>query len=248
MPGHERPPDAPVLSPVPPALVRGELTPLGLLPGSSNAALLARCVEGDDERLAVYKPARGETPLWDFPDGTLHRREVAAFEVARALGWPNVPPTVLRDGPFGPGSVQAFVVADPEQHYFTMETERADDFRLVALFDLLVNNADRKAGHCLLDAEGTIWVIDHGVCFAVEPKLRTVIWEYIDEPFPSVAASDLDRVVTGLGPGGPLRATLTALLDPDEVDATERRGRALLRAGVYPEPDPATRPFPWPPI
>ena len=94
MPGHERPPDAPVLSPVPPALVRGELTPLGLLPGSSNAALLARCVEGGDERLAVYKPARGETPLWDFPDGTLHRREVAAFEVARALGWPNVPPTV----------------------------------------------------------------------------------------------------------------------------------------------------------
>ena len=248
MSGHERSPDAPVLNAVPPALLRGEMTPLGLLPGSSNAALLTRCVLGGDELLAVYKPMRGESPLWDFPDGTLHRREVAAFEVARALGWPNVPPTVLRGGPYGAGSVQAFIEADPAQHYFTLETERADDFRLVALFDLLVNNADRKGGHCLLDADGAIWVIDHGVCFAIEPKLRTVIWAFIDEPFPAAAMTDLARVVEDLGETGHLRATLGALLATDEVEATLARGRALLGAGVYPEPDPETRPFPWPPI
>jgi len=236
------------VSPVPPALLTGEMTPLGLLPGSSNAALLTRCALGSEELLAVYKPMRGETPLWDFPDGTLHRREVAAFEVARALGWPNVPPTVLRDGPYGPGSVQTFITFDPEQHYFTLGEERADDFRLVALFDMLVNNADRKAGHCLLDPDGTIWVIDHGVCFADEPKLRTVIWEFIHEPFPSPARADLARVVEDLADEGGMRATLDALLGPDEVAATLARGRALLAAGAYPEPDPSTRPFPWPPI
>lgn len=224
------------------------MTPLGLLPGSSNAALLVRCTAGEDERLAVYKPMRGETPLWDFPDGTLHLREVAAYEVASALGWPNVPATVRRDGPFGPGSVQTFVDFDPEHHYFTLEADRADDFRLVALFDLLVNNADRKAGHCLLDPDGVIWVIDHGVCFAPEPKLRTVIWEFIDEPFPSAAAEDLRRVSHDLASGGPLHTVLGALLAPEEVAATAARAAMLVAAQVFPAPDPTQRPFPWPPI
>jgi uncharacterized repeat protein (TIGR03843 family) len=236
------------LRPVPPALTDGAIEALGLLPGASNATLLVRCVTQDDELLAVYKPMRGETPLWDFPDGTLHRREVAAYQVATALGWPNVPPTVVRDGPYGPGSVQVFVPSDAEQHYFTLETTRADDFRLVALFDLLVNNADRKGGHCLLDADGVIWVIDHGVCFAVEPKLRTVIWGFIDEPFPASAAADLARVAGDLDGGGQLSATLAALLDADEVAATAARARSLVAAGTYPEPDPTQRPFPWPPI
>jgi uncharacterized repeat protein (TIGR03843 family) len=233
---------------VPAALTGGEMEPLGLLPGSSNAALLTRCTAGEDEVLAVYKPMRGETPLWDFPDGTLHRREVAAFEVARALGWPNVPPTVLREGPFGPGSVQAFISFDPTQHYFTLQDDRAEDFRLVAMFDLLVNNADRKAGHCLLDADGTIWVIDHGVCFAAEPKLRTVIWDFIDDPFPPQAHDDVRRVAADLATGGALAATLSALLAPDEVAATAGRARAVAATGRFPGPDPDTRPFPWPPI
>jgi hypothetical protein len=221
---------------------------LGFLPGSSNQALLARCGTGEDAMLAVYKPRRGESPLWDFPDGTLHRREVAAYEVARALGYPNVPPTVLRDGPEGPGSVQAFIRFDPAAHYFTLEAERAAEFRLVALFDLLVNNADRKGGHCLLDAEGTIWVIDHGVCFAVEPKLRTVIWDFIGEPFPSEGVAALAHVRDDLERGGPLREALASLLDEDEVRATAARAEALLASPIFPEPDPDVRPFPWPPI
>jgi uncharacterized repeat protein (TIGR03843 family) len=247
VPGHERAPEAAGLS-VPPALATGEIEVLGALPESSNAALLVRCVAPDDSVLAVYKPMRGEAPLWDFPDGTLHRREVAAFELARALGWPRVPPTVLRGGPFGPGSMQRFITFDPAEHFFTLEVAHADAFRRVALFDLAVNNADRKGGHCLLDEDGEIWVIDHGVCFAVEPKLRTVIWTFVDEPLPSDAAEDLARVRRELEPGGEVAATLGALLAPDEVAATAQRIDRVLAEGRFPEPEPGVRPFPWPPI
>ena len=247
MPGNERASNAPDLS-VPAPLAAGEIEVLGALPESSNAALLVRCVATDDTVLAVYKPMRGEAPLWDFPDGTLHRREVAAFEVARALGWPRVPPTVLRDGPFGPGSMQRFISFDPAEHFFTLEVEHADTFRRVAMFDLAVNNADRKGGHCLLDEDDEIWVIDHGVCFAVEPKLRTVIWTFVDEPLPADAVDDLRRVHDGLTEGGEIAATLGALLAPDEVAATADRIDRLLADGRFPEPEPGVRPFPWPPI
>ena len=247
MPGNERASNAPDLS-VPAPLAAGEIEVLGALPESSNAALLVRCVTPDDSVLAVYKPMRGEAPLWDFPDGTLHRREVAAFEVARALGWPRVPPTVLRDGPFGPGSMQRFISFDPAEHFFTLEVEHADTFRRIAMFDLAVNNADRKGGHCLLDEDGEIWVIDHGVCFAVEPKLRTVIWTFVDEPLPADAVDDLRRVQDGLTEGGEIAATLGALLAPDEVAATADRIDRLLADGRFPEPEPGVRPFPWPPI
>ena len=247
MPGHERASSAADLS-VPAPLATGEIEVLGALPESSNAALLVRCVTEDDTVLAVYKPMRGEAPLWDFPDGTLHRREVAAFEVARALGWPRVPPTVLRDGPFGPGSVQRFITFDPAEHFFTLEVEHADTFRRIAMFDLAVNNADRKGGHCLLDEDGEIWVIDHGVCFAVEPKLRTVIWTFVDEPLPADAVDDLRRVLDGLVGGGQIAATLGALLAPGEVAATADRIDRLLADGRFPEPEPGVRPFPWPPI
>ena len=232
---------------VPRALAIGEMEILGLLPGASNATLLTRCVADDDEVFAVYKPRRGETPLWDFPEGTLHQREVAAFVAARALGWPNVQPTVLRDGPAGPGSAQLFVDADPSAHYFTLEAGHAETFRRVALFDLVVNNADRKAGHCLLDDDGEIWVIDHGVCFSDEPKLRTVIWAFVGEPFPDDAVEDLRRFRGELAADGPLHRALATLLAPDEVDATGRRVDALLALGTFPEPGPG-RPFPWPPI
>jgi hypothetical protein len=245
--GDERAPNATDLND-PASLATGELEVLGALPDSSNAALLVRCHGEGEPVIAVYKPMRGEAPLWDFPDGTLHRREVAAYELSRALGWPNIPATVLREGPFGVGSVQRFIRFDPAEHFFTMEVERADVFRRVALFDLVANNADRKGGHCLLGEDGEIWMIDHGLCFAAEPKLRTVIWTFIDEPIPDVAATDVRRVVHDLGSSGPFARRLEALLEPEEIEATRARADALLAAGTFPEPEPGVRPYPWPPI
>jgi hypothetical protein len=228
-------------------LTTGTLEVLGLLPRASNDTFLARVCGSGDEALAVYKPRSGETPLWDFPEGTLGRREVAAYVVARRLGWPGVPPTVLRDGPEGPGSAQLFVEMDPlGEHYFTLREGRADDFRRIAVFDALVNNADRKSGHCLLDAAGRIFVIDHGVCFHEEPKLRTVIWEFAGEPLPDDAADGVRRLARGLA-RGPLRRELTDLLDPQEVGALEVRAATLLAEGTLPHPGPG-RSYPWPPV
>jgi len=225
-------------------LETGELEVLGLLPRASNFTFLAR-VSGDEEQaLAVYKPRSGEAPLWDFPEGSLAAREVAAFVVASDLGWPRVPPTVLRDGPRGPGAVQRFVAFDPTRHYLTMQEERPDDFRRVALFDVVVNNADRKSGHCLLGEDGELFVVDHGVCFHEEPKLRTVIWEFAGEPIPPEAAGDLEGFGGRLR-AGRLREHLRALLSPAEIDAMGRRLDDLLASGRFPEPGPG-RPFPWP--
>lgn len=225
-------------------LERGELEPLGVLPRSSNFTFLSRVRHGDEELLAVYKPRTGETPLWDFPEGTLCRREVAAYVLADALGWPRVPPTILRDGPQGPGSVQRFVTFDPPHHYFTMREERPEDFRRIALFDVIANNADRKSGHCLLAEDGEIFVVDHGVCFSTEPKLRTVIWDFVDEPIPPGMLEDL-RALTEHLSAGAVRERLLELLSPAEVAATERRLADLLDLGRFPEPGPG-RPYPWP--
>jgi uncharacterized repeat protein (TIGR03843 family) len=244
----ERSPQAARVSDPLALLGEGEIELVGLMPNASNYTFLARCRRGDDETLAIYKPARGESPLWDFPDGTLHRREVAAFVVARSLGWPNVPPTVLRDGPEGPGSLQRFVVFQPQQHYFTLEAARAEDFRRVALFDLVVNNADRKAGHCLLGEDDRIWVIDHGVCFHQEPKLRTVIWDFVGEPFPDGADRDLRAFLEDLESEGRAARELESLLEREEMEALATRTRRIMASGVFPEPDPGDRPFPWPPI
>ncbi len=161
-------------------LAEGELDLLGLLPGSSNYTFLARL--GDEGPLVVYKPRRGESPLWDFPSGTLCTRETAAYEVCTALGWSYVPPTILRDGPHGIGMVQQFIEHDPKYHAFNLTPEHDAELKEIALFDLIVNNADRKGGHVLRDANGQLWAIDHGVCFHVQPKLRTVLWDYIGEP------------------------------------------------------------------
>ena len=153
------------------------------------------------EAKAIYKPVRGERPLWDFPSG-LHRREVAAWELSEYLGWHLVPPTIMRDGPFGEGSLQLFVAADFEQHYFTLYEGRADlhdALRRMCAFDLLANNTDRKSGHCLLGLDGRIWGIDHGLCFAEDFKLRTVIWEFGGE-------RGAGRRPAGRGAGGRLRA------------------------------------------
>jgi hypothetical protein len=192
----------------------------------------------------VYKPRDGEAPLWDFPEGTLCKREVAAYVLAETLGWPNVPQTVLRDGPHGVGSVQRFVAFDPNQHYFTMREERADEFRRVALFDIVANNADRKAGHCLLAETGDIFVVDHGVCFSDEPKLRTVIWDFVKEPIPQAMLADL-RVLQSRLHSGAARDRLAALLSTGEVKAVEQRLADLIMLGRFPEPGPG-RPYPWP--
>jgi uncharacterized repeat protein (TIGR03843 family) len=233
---------------VAPALAGGELEILGLLPRSSNYTFLVRATgEDGDQALGVYKPQRGEIPLWDFPEGTLCRREVAAYVVARALGWPNVPPTILRDGPEGLGSVQTFVSFDPEEHYFTLQERFAEDFRAVAAFDLVVNNADRKGGHCLLGEDGRIWLIDHGVCFSAEPKLRTVIWEYMDEPIPASLLAGIERLGVALDEGGTDRDELGALLNEEELLALRRRIGEIAASPVFPGPG-GDRPFPWPPV
>ena len=247
MPRDERSLEANLNDPrLPAALVSGDLELLGLLPNSSNYTFLARATAGDDQILTVYKPRRGEMPLWDFPEGTLCRREVAAYVVARELGWPNVPPTVLRDGPEGLGSTQLFVEFDPSQHYFTLEGTHHDEFRRVALFDMVVNNADRKGGHCLLAPDGTIWVVDHGVCFNEEPKLRTVIWEHVGEPIPPDLLDDVQRF-RDRSRTGDLRAELDELLSADELLALDERIGSALAVGVFPEPGPG-RPYPWPPV
>jgi uncharacterized repeat protein (TIGR03843 family) len=249
--GDERPPlavrdvtapDAGVLS----LLRRGELEPLGLLPRASNHTFLCRVQGGGEELLAVYKPQRGEAPLWDFPAGTLCRREVAAYVVAAALGWPRVPPTVLREGPHGVGSVQRFLPFDPTRHYFTMLEERPDDFRGVALFDVVVNNADRKSGHCLLSEDGELFVVDHGVCFSAEPKLRTVIWDFVGEPIPPSMRAGLEALRPALATG-PVGEELRTLLSDVEVGAAVRRLDDLLALGLFPEPGPG-RPYPWPAV
>ncbi|HYR64459.1 MAG TPA: SCO1664 family protein [Actinomycetota bacterium] len=222
---------------------------VGLMPAASNYTFLARLGAGrgdaDPERLVVYKPRRGEAPLWDFPSGTLCRREVAAFEVSRAAGFGFVPPTVLRDGPLGVGSVQAFVDHDFECTAFDLYEANLDDLRRIALFDLVVNNADRKAGHVFSDPSGTLWAIDHGICFHAEPKLRTVLWDFAGEPIPVAARDCLCRLQDALI--GDLGPVLADLLDDEEIEVLGRRLQAALAAKKFPAPGPG-RSFPWPPI
>jgi len=227
-------------------LSEGELRPLGLMPRASNYTFLAEVREGSQTVLAVYKPRAGEAPLWDFPEGTLCHREVAAFVLAERLGWPDVPLTVLRDGPHGVGSVQLFVEADARQHFFTLREGRPEDFRAVAAFDVVANNADRKGGHCLLAPDGTIRVVDHGVCFSTDTKLRTVIWDFAGDTLPPAVIDSLTRACGELR-SGELRAELLELLTRSEVDAVARRTEALLRAGRFPYPT-HPRAYPWPPV
>src|SRR5690348_14520705 len=176
-PGGERngwPQRPPVDDDVARALLRdGDARVLGRMPWSSNATFLVELTDGDDELLAIYKPQRGERPLWDFPRGTLCKREMAAREVSEALGWAIVPDTVLRDGPAGLGMMQRFVHHDPEEHYFTLLEHHADEFRRMCAFDIVINNTDRKGGHCLRAPDGSIFGIDHGVSFHSQWKVRT---------------------------------------------------------------------------
>jgi uncharacterized repeat protein (TIGR03843 family) len=230
-------------------LQSGPLTLEGMLPWSSNSTFLGRISDDEQAILVVYKPIRGERPLWDFPRGTLALREVAAYVVSQGLNWEFVPPTVLRDGPHGNGAVQLFVEVDQEAHFFTLHQDPAYHCSLqqLALFDVVINNADRKGGHCLSGGGGHIWAIDHGVCFNVEPKLRTVIWDFAGQPIPTELVADLAHFQADLARSdcSTLRQ-LSSLLAPKEVSAMRIRLAALLTSSRFPEPPEDRRPFPWP--
>ena len=222
-------------------LATGEIEVIGRLPNSSNATLLVSVTCGDESVRAVYKPGRGERPLWDFPPG-LYRREVAAYELSRALGWDQVPCTVLRDGPYDEGSVQLFVEFEPQEHYFSIHEERPDlhdDLRRMAVFDIIANNTDRKGGHVLLGTDGRVWGIDHGVCFSDDFKLRTVIWEFAGEDIPDDVLAPVESLADAL-PGA-----VTDMLSGDEVDAMADRIGWLLDNRVFPSPGSRYE-YPWP--
>jgi len=223
-------------------LREGELEVEGRLPWSSNYTFLARVRHEGEECLAVYKPQKGERPLWDFEPG-LFRREIAAYELSEALGWALVPETVRRDdAPMGTGSLQRFVDdVNFDEHYFTLLERPEHHATLIAIcaFDLLINNADRKGGHCLLAEDGHIWAVDHGLAFHSDPKLRTVIWEFCGQPIPPTLVADIARIAECVPPA------VAANLDDDETAALQARATAVVRRPVLPEPG-AGRPYPWP--
>ncbi|HKW70942.1 MAG TPA: hypothetical protein VJP81_10190 [Candidatus Dormibacteraeota bacterium] len=221
---------------------------LGLLHGASNYTFLARLNPYPPSGLrAVYKPARGESPLWDFDAGTLYKREVAAYELSKALGWPRIPPTVVReDAPHGVGAMQIFIEAD-RRHFLGENRARTDTWVRVALFDVIINNADRKSGHCLFDPQDSVWVIDHGLTFHVEPKLRTVIWDFSGRPLPESLCGDVERTLSELEKGE-LRKSMEGLLSPAEMRILKRRMRGVLDPKWrFPQPTSAWS-IPWPPV
>jgi uncharacterized repeat protein (TIGR03843 family) len=240
-------------------LTEGEMSSLGQMPWGSNYTFLVHVSDPKTknkpeheqvELLGVYKPRRGEAPLWDFPSGTLCLREYAAYLVSEALGWNIVPPTVLRNGEIGFGSVQLFIDNDPNQHFFTFreESDVCEQLQRIALFDLATNNADRKSGHCLRDKDGQIWAIDHGICFNSDYKLRTVIWDFAGQPIPKDMLNDLQSLRSQTGDNKPLGKTLRKLLDDDEVRALEKRLDGLLKIKTFPSPNRYERSMPWPPV
>jgi hypothetical protein len=228
-------------------LINGDMTEShGLMPWSSNYTFLVTVHRNDKSLLAVYKPSQGERPLWDFPHGTLAQREVAAYLVSQELRWGFVPPTALRDGLYGTGAVQLFIDADFNEHYFTLRDEHLEVCRRVAAFDLITNNADRKAGHFLKDAGSHIWVVDHGLTFHPDPKLRTVVWDFAGRPLPDVILEDLRRLQAMLrDPTSPLVTQLARLLSEAEIKAFRWRVSQLVRAECFPQPGPG-RSIPFP--
>ncbi len=231
-------------------LLHGDIVVEGLLPYSSNYTMLTSVTYESTMLHAVYKPRVGERQLWDFPEGTLYLRETAAYLVSEALGFFFVPPTVIRDGPYGVGAVQLFIDHDPEVHLFTIQQEGGyeSDLLRLAAFDCLINNADRKSGHCLRDSHGRLWMIDHGICFHQECKLRTVLWDFADELYPPYVLTALHTFKQWLdGAQKEVAHTLDVLLSAVEMQALRQRLESMLTTGVYPSPGPGF-PIPWPPV
>jgi uncharacterized repeat protein (TIGR03843 family) len=237
MPSNELNPESNIVH----ALEHGDITIIGRMPHSSNATFLVAVQCDGTSFQAIYKPLRGERPLWDFEPG-LHRREIAAYLLSQAMGINMVPPTVLREGPLGEGSLQHFIDADVEQHYFTIFEQREDlhdQLRAMCVFDIVANNTDRKAGHCLLGLDDKVWGIDHGVCFAADFKLRTVIWEFGGEPLPDHLRAAIEPLIETV----PLN--IATLLSSDEVSALQERVQWLCEGGAFPIDRSGSR-YPWP--
>ena len=228
-------------------LTHGKIEVEGLIPWSSNATLLVTIRDDELTTLAVYKPQEGERPLWDFRYGTLGLREVASHLVCEALGWALVPPTVLRHGPHGLGSVQFFIHAQEDSHFFTIQDDPdyLGDLQRLAAFDVIANNADRKSGHCLVDLQGRLWAIDNALTFHADPKLRTVIWRFAGQPLPGSILADLQTLHGILTGESQLDRALRHLLDEQEVTALHRRLEQLIADGRFPEPGEG-RVLPWP--
>jgi uncharacterized repeat protein (TIGR03843 family) len=255
-------------------LAEGELTVRGRVREASNAVLYCSVSYEGEEAMCVYKPVAGERPLWDFPEGTLAQREVAAYELSEATGWGLVPPTVLRDGPYGEGMVQLWVEADPSASLLALVEDEepgqgwkavgfaevgegrtallvhADDVRLrrLAVLDAVINNGDRKGGHLLPTAEGHLYAIDHGVTFNVDDKLRTLLWGWAGEPLPSSELATLAELSAALEEGEPLATRLAELLTPAEVEAVRERVEVLRGTRRHPVPSGEWPAIPWPPV
>jgi uncharacterized repeat protein (TIGR03843 family) len=232
-------------------LLLGELVVEGRLVDASNATLYAKVSHGAEEITVIYKPIRGERPLWDFPDGTLAQRELATFLIDRALGWNLVPTTTLRDGPFGPGMVQTWIDVDETVDLVDLVHSRHPDLQRIVVLDAVVNNADRKGGHLLPLPSGAVMAIDHGVTLHTQDKLRTVLWQWEGEPLPTSSLVALENLAAAVGDRrrpGPLAATLQQLLTAAEVQALRRRVDRLLTTGVHPSPSPDWPAVPWPPF
>ena len=235
---------------------------IGLHPGGSNYVFVVRLTDPavsrpedddkDDEAAstyAIYKPRAGERPLRDFPEGTLHFRERAAYLVSRELGWPRIPPTVIRDGPHGEGSVQLFIDAANTEgagdNFFSLRDERLDDFRDIAMFDTLVHNADRKGGSCIVSGDGQLWAIDHGLTFNQLARRRTVMFEFNGTAYPDELLNDVESLVRTLESRSELEAELLKLLDRSEIDEVVARAKEMIESGQYPVLDPDAN-VPWP--
>ncbi|MEU0694197.1 SCO1664 family protein [Streptomyces niveus] len=258
-------------------ITKGELTVRGQIREASNAVLYCAVSYEGEEALCVYKPVAGEQPLWDFPDGTLAGREVAAYEISEVTGWGLVPPTVLRDGPYGEGMCQLWIEADesdtaPQLLALVEEEEPADGWKAIgfaevgegrtallvhaddprlrrlAVLDAVINNGDRKGGHLLPGAGGRLYAIDHGVTFNVDDKLRTLLWGWAGEPLPAEAVTVLDRLVGELAEGTPLTTRLAELITPAETEAVRTRVQEMRRTGLHPKPSGQWPAIPWPPV
>jgi hypothetical protein len=227
-------------------LREGELDMEGRLLDASNVTLVGAVRTETLAATCVYKPVAGERPLWDFPDGTLAGREISAHLVSEATGWSVVPPTVLRDGPYGRGMVQLWMDADPSVDL--AEFVRRDDpgLRQMAVFDAVVNNADRKGGHIIPMPDGHVYGVDHGICFSVDPKLRTLLWRWAGRPLTAEAVTVLERLADDLR--GDLGEQLHEHLTRREVRCTQQRVAELLRTGVHPRPSGEWPALPWPPF
>jgi uncharacterized repeat protein (TIGR03843 family) len=230
-------------------LTRGVVEMEGMVPWSSNYTYLVTIKHNDRESYGIYKPQCGERPLWDFETGSLCKREVAAYELSAFLNFPNIPVTVLREqAPQGLGMLQQFIDHKRRENFFTLRDKCREEMQKIAVFDALINNTDRKGGHVLVDERGTVWAIDHGVTFHEDPKLRTVIWDFVDDPIPAPLLEQLEKLRAALKANERIRASLETLLARSELRALTTRLNELLRYKVYPSPPPDWPHIPWPPV